>query len=485
MPEATLDDVPLEDAIHYACRDADATLRLYPILSDRIDAMGLRACYTMDLSIVPMVERMRSVGLLIDKEHFANLAGYLTDLMLLKVGEIDVASHSITGPGFNPNSPDQVAKWLFGPVRDGGLGLKSFKKTKGGKGGTNRKDSTNDKVLEALRFTDARVGLICDYRELSKLRDSFCVTLPLAADEDGRIHPNLQLTRVSSGRLSCKEPNLLAIPVRTELAKLIREGFVAGEGRVLGDWDLDQIEMREMAHQSQDERMCYIFNEAENHPGDKSWDIHNRTGGEAFGKDPRDVKGTERYAAKRIGFGVITGITEIGLAEQMALAGAEGWDEQACARFIGEYLKIYPGIKRFLDNCRAEARRFGYVRDRWGRIRYLPGVHSELSWVRDEALRQSHSFKISASAQGILKHAMAAIWQWLVEDKLMGQGHSGLTTEPLLQVHDELLFEMSDHPGHIKYMNDGVVHFLCNTTELCVPIKAKGSTGANWGILKD
>jgi DNA polymerase-1 len=467
MPEATLDDVPLEEAIHYACRDADATWRVYHVLSRRLDDMQLRGCYDMDLAIVPMVERMCAVGIRIDTSYFSDLASYLSSLMLLKVEEIRNAaqkSNITLSKNFNPNSPPQVAHILFSP-KPVGFGFKSHKRTKGGA------DSTNDKVLESLRFKDARVGLICDYRELSKLRDSFCVTLPLAAYQDGRIHPNLQLTRVSSGRISCKEPNLLAIPVRTDLAKLVRQGFVAGQGCVLGDWDLDQIEMREMAHQSQDKLMVQIFNDGKR-------DVHRETAAAAFGCKPDEVTYIQRYAGKRLGFGVITGITEIGLSEQMALAGAEGWDEQACAKFIAEYFKIYPGIKTFLGDCRAEARRFSYVRDRWGRIRYLPGVHSELSWVRDEALRQSHSFKISASAQGILKHAMTAIWEWM-------KGLEPDTVEPLLQVHDELLFEIKDTPRNIKEVDEAIVWFLCNTTKLCVPIKAKGSTGPNWGVLKD
>lgn len=461
MPEATLDDVPLEEAIQYACRDADGTLRIFPILSARLDQLGLRGCYQMDLAIVPMVERMQTVGMLIDKPHFASLADHLTDLLKLKVEEIDVASGHKTGLDFNPNSTQQVAEWLFGR---GGLRLKPGKKTKGGK------YSTNDKILEALRFQDKRVGLVCDYRELSKLRDSFCTTLPLATDAAGRIHPRIKLTRVSSGRISCSDPNLLAIPVRTEMGKLIRGGFIAPEGRCLGDWDLDQIEMREMAHQSQDSTMIGWFNDGK--------DVHRMTGAAAFGVKPEEVTSVQRYASKRIGFGVITGITEIGLSEQMALAGAEGWDEPTCLRFIGEYFKICPGIKTYLDNCRTEARRFGYVRDRWGRIRYLPGVHSELSWVREEALRQSHSFKISASAQGILKHAMKAIWDWMVD---YGLGK----VDPLLQVHDELLFEMEDTIDTRTEVDAAVLYFLCNTTQLCVPIKAKGDIGQNWGVLKD
>jgi DNA polymerase-1 len=162
----------------------------------------------------------------------------------------------------------------------------------------------------------------------------------------------------------------------------------------------------------------------------------------------------------------------------MRLAGAEGWDEQTSQRAIDEYFKVYRSIPTYMDSCRAEARRNGFVRDRWGRIRYLPGVYSDIARIRQEALRQSHSFKISASAQGIIKRAMAGIWKWLRECWA-----EKLTIEPLLQIHDELLFEMN--PEMWPIADAAIADMLCNTTALSVPIKAKGSMGANWGVLKD
>jgi len=468
MPVATLDDVPHDVAVNYSARDADATLRVFPILSHQIDVMGLRDVYRMDIAVLPMVARMMQVGMLIDTGHFETLGGFLSDMMRLKVEELNAITKGKSGLDFNPNSTKQTSELLFG---DSGVGATSRKKTKTGK------DSTNNKVLEAISFKFPAARIICDYRELAKLRDSFCVTLPKFMDATGRIHPNIKPTRVASGRFACNDPNLLAIPVRTDLGKLIRQGFIAGIGRVLGSWDLDQIEMREMAHQSEDETMCRIFREGK-------VDIHRQTAAWMFGKDPRDVTSIERYAGKRIGFGVITGITEVGLEEQMALAGAEGWDQTRCAQAIKEWFRIYSGVKSYIADCRAEARRYSYVRDRWGRIRYLPGVHSELAWVREEALRQSHSHKISASAQGIMKHAMAAIWKWWKEDRIVGYRDEIGKIEPLLQIHDELVIELDGDKDSIVYVDAGMVYFLCNTTQLRVPIKAKGSTAHDWGSLK-
>lgn len=463
MPVASLDDVPLDVAINYACRDADATLRIFPILKARLAEMQLEGAYAMDLAVVPMVERMRTVGMLVDRRHFIDLDAHLTDLMAIEVKVIE----KMVGETINPNSPTQVADLLFRKLK-----LSPRKKTPTGL------DSTQDKVLEAMKNEHPSIPHIIKYREYGTYRDDFCLKMVRLLDTDGRIHPNLQVTRVSSGRLSCKEPNLLGIPVREEMGKLLRAGFVASPGKVYGSWDLNQIEMREMAHQSGDPVLCARF--------DNDEDVHAATAADYLGKKVHDVTPLERYAFKRVGFGVITGITEIGLAEQMALAGAEGWDNDNCARAIAGYFGIYKRVKQYMENCRAEARRYGYVRDRWGRIRYLPGVHSELRWIRSEAERQSHSFKISASAQGVLKMAMAQIWAWLISSDAQGaQGAQGGIAEPLLQIHDELLFEVTDDEEVKELVDTAVMHYMCNTTRIRVPIKAKGSYGSDWGSLKD
>lgn len=454
---ATLDDVDEQTAIRYAARDADATLRVYDVLNRLIDVPAadggtLRRVYEMDLAIVPMVERMVSTGMLVDVGHFTALDGHLTALMAIEARAVA----KVAGRDINPNSPDQVAELLFVDLKLKGTG----KKTPTGK------LSTQDKVLEAMRNAHPVVPHIIDYREYATYRDDFCLKMVRLLGPDGRIHPNLKLTRVSSGRLSCFEPNLLGIPTRTEMGKLLRAGFVPAPGRVYGAWDLNQIEMREMAHQSEDPVLIKRFLSGE--------DVHRATAADMFGKNIHNVTESERYAAKRVGFGVITGITEKGLAEQMALAGAEGWDEQRCAGAIQGYFEIYKRVRAYMEDCRIEARRYGFVRDRWGRVRNLPGVHSELKWVRAEAERQSHSFKISASAQGVLKKAMAGIWQWLL---------STPGVDPLLQIHDELLFEIDDKKELIDETDMAVTYFMCNSDHLRVPIKADGGTGPDWSAV--
>jgi DNA polymerase I len=458
VPEATLDDIPYAAAVTYACRDADATLRVFPILSEAIDAMGLRGCYDMDIAVIPMVEAMQNIGIAIDKPHFHRLEEKLTILM---AEEVESICHLVPGLdfSFNPNSGDQVADLLFHQ-----LGMTSTKLTK-----SKSRESTNDKVLEAMRRDSPVLPHILNYRELAKARDSFCVVMPRLAGPDGRVRCNLRVTRVSSGRLSATKPNLLAIPVRSDVGKDVRKGFVCAPGYILGSWDLDQAEMRYMADESNDVRLCTIFREGK-------VDVHTQTAAWMFGKSTSDVTKIERYAAKRIGFGVITGITETGLYDQMALAGATGWTVGKCADAIVGYFDVYEGVKIYMEHCRAEARRYGYVRDRWGRIRYLPGVHSRIDQIRAEAERQSHSHKIQAGAQGLMKRAQAEMWPWM---QSMGD-----RLRPLLQIHDSLLCEVKADFDTMEEVDALIPHYMMNTTKLSVPMGAKGGYGETWGDIE-
>lgn len=461
LPEATLDDVPPAIARDYACRDADATLRVAPYLEQRIADMQLDGISAIDHAVIPMFNRMQKVGFLTDVHYLSNI---LQPKVEARMEELKDAIEKLTGARINPDSPPQTRDLLFTQ-----LGLPSGKLTRGGDA------STQDKVLEGLRHSHAVVPLILDYREHSKVRNSFCRVLPRKVGSDSRIRCNLRLTRVSSGRPAANSPNLLAIPVRTKLGKEVRTGFVADveAGRRLGSWDLDQIEMRGMAHESGDERLCDLFND-----GNK--DVHRETAAAVFGVKAADVKTGQRYAAKRVGFGVITGITAMGLLDQMKLANTGiDWTEDRCQELIDEWFKMYPKVKGYMLECHAEARRYGYVRDMWGRIRYLPGIHSVIPWIREEAMRQSHSFKISAGAQGLMKRGQAKVWEYLTSWWAAEVGW----VEPLLQIYDELIFEFDENMFGL--IDAGVTHALTTTTTWRVPVKSKGSMAENWGALKD
>jgi len=320
---------------------------------------------------------------------------------------------------------------------------------------------------------------------------------------DGRIRGTIKITRVPTGRPSMVDPNLLAQPVRSELGRELRKGFIAEEGCVLGDWDLSQIEMCVMGDQSMDPVLVDLL-------CDPNKDAHSETAALIFGLPLHKGTKKERYAevdeirhrypAKRVGFGVITGITGVGLEAQMALAnatknglplgqGGDPWTEDDCDGMIEEWFKVYRGVKQYMLNCRAELRQYGYVTDQWGRVRYLPGVYSEKSWVREEAERQSHSHKISSSAQGIMKLAMREIWGFMLQEwgdegrthKVGDTVYPGRHVEPLLSIYDSLVMELDDDPVFKEYWNSVMVGCMTQTVKLKVPIRVKGSWSYRWG----
>lgn len=455
MPDATLDDVDLKTAVDYAARDADATLRVRNVLDPMIDKTGLRQALEMDLAVVPILCCMMEVGMLVDREHFSMLTEVFNDQLRDTLSRIE----SLAGGSCNPSSGDQVANLLFGK-----LGLGARRKTKSGK-----RYTTDDKALETLRHAHPVVPLILDYRELTKLKGTYSEKLPTFIAADGRIHPNLSLTRVPSGRLACEDPNLLAIPVRTELGRLIRAGFIAPPECVLASFDLDQIEMRVMAHESRDERMLQAYRDG--------LDIHTQTASLMFKTKIKNVTVEQRHHGKQVGFGIINGITALGLLDQMFLRGATDWDEADCQRLLDKYLvEVYPGVGRMFERTWAECRSQGFVRDLWGRLRYLPGVHSTIPKVKAEAERQATNHKIQGGAQGIIKLAMKGIW-----DYWLNEYHEW---DPLLQVHDELLFEMGTDVARGKVPND-ILNIMESIDVLDVPVRAHYKVADNWGSLKD
>jgi DNA polymerase I len=459
MDEPTLDDIPLTDAINYAGADADCTLQLNPILDERIAALGLRKALEIDYAVIPMIAHMMEVGMLVDREHFAQLETTFDDYLQ----DLTYSIQSIAGPEFSPSSPDHVAVLLFER-----LGLPSTRKTKSGK-----RPTTDDKALEALKYAHPVVPLLLEFREVQKLAGTYC-GLPVFADHYDRIHPHLTLTRVPSGRLASSDPNLLAIPTRTELGREIRRGFIAGPGRVLASADLNQIEMRCMAHISGDERMLEGF-----HTG---VDIHNQTAGLMFNIRPETATASQRDHGKQVGFGIINGITASGYVDQMYLRGAWKFDERdyqghltEAQRMIDLYLvKAYPGVQAMFDDTWSEGRRNGFVRDSLsGRIWRLPGLRSSIDKVRFEAQRQATNFKIQTMAQSIIKLAMAEVW-----------GNRDLIDgDCLLQVHDELIFELGDD-YNLQNCCDTIVALMESVDVLSIPVRAKCKVGQTWADLK-
>lgn len=466
-PEPTLSDIPEAQAQAYACRDADATGRIAGFLVERVKEQGSWDICMIDHSVIPMIDRMQSNGIHRNKQHMEALDEKITHQMEQVRDQIE----AMVGVRINPSSPKQVSDLLFKQLK-----LSSKKTTSSGE------SSTNDKVLMALRNEHPVLAPIMEYRGLGKARGSFVRVAIRDAGADDRLRCNHRATRVSSGRIAANSPNLMAFPVRDALGKEIRQGFDAPEGRILCDWDLDQAEMRFMTHESEDDGLLEVFRSG-------YIDVHTDTASRMFSIPYASVdKDKHRYPAKRVGFGVITGITGAGLVDQMALAGVlspdgDEYTESECDNFIDLWFKARPGVRRYMDRCRSEARRYGKVADKYGRVRYLPGVWSTLERIREEACRQSHSHKIQAGAQGYMKLAMAQIWWWLTHI-WWPRGGLWATIEPLLQIHDSLLFELPDDADIYNEVNQVVIMCMANADPLKVPMGAKGGKAYNWGDLK-
>ncbi len=460
MLEATLDDIPQSIAVKYSARDADVTGRLDPILDEKIHAMGLEEVLKIDLDIIPMVARMQKVGMLADKEYFERFGRELGH----ELEELTTEIQRVGGLPISPTSGDQKAELLFHH-----LGLESHKLTKG-----KTREAVDVKVLEGLRGKHPVVPLLLDHSERSKLKNTYSDKLPLWMDDDGRIRAICRITRVPSGRLAMSQPNLLAIPTRTPLGQRVREGFIAPPGKLLGSWDLNQIEMRVLAHESQDENLMAVLSDPAR-PG-----IHIETCASIYGKKWEDIskKSTEYKMIKNVTFGVVYDISAYGLTGQMHQRGFPDWTDDDSQKMIDEWFALYPGVLGYMSATRAEARRFGFVRDMFGRIRYLEGVRSQIPKVRKEAERQAINHKIQSGAQGVIKLAMAGVWN----DVLPLYWNEGSWIEPLLQVHDEIVFEFDE--GLEKTLDPMIKAQMEGAHKLRVPVTASGAWGINWKQLK-
>lgn len=495
LPEPTLDDISAAAATYYSARDADATIRVHSILSEQIDALELREAYKLDLSVIPVAAEMQKNGMYVDTDYFAEFCRTLETDNEKILAELEQCA----GRPINPASGDQVAALLFGErglkvTEDDerellySFDLEVEKWTK-----SRSRASTDDKTLEAVKLKYAGnkelvkiVDLVIDYRVRHKILGTYARKLPLMVDADSYIHTRIKPCRTATFRWASADPNLQNIPTRpkgtTDLGKLVRRGFTAPPGYILGSWDFDQIEMRVLAWYSQDANLLRVFRE--------NIDIHCLTAALVFRvpfeqfvaeyKAGDKLRKDQRTSAKNIGFGVVYGVTARGLQAQMELRG-QNWTLEECQALIDMYLyEAYPGVGRFMMDAHAEARRTGMVRSLFGHIRYCPGVHSSSSSVREEALRQAANFKIQCTAAELLKVAMRTIhteYKPLLDE---------LNVKILMAVHDELLFQVPDKE-EIKDIVDFVVtSAMTDPVPLDgVSISTAGKYAANWGMLKE
>lgn len=475
MPAATLFDIDQKVAVKYSGRDADATNRVWDKLLDRFTmsetALALTiastkagrkdpfSAFKIDMNVIPMVERMQSVGLPINEPYFETLSWKWQ----AEIERLGVETDKLAGRHINPESGDQVAKLLFHELK-----LKPKRLTK-----SRKRESTDDKVLESVRNDHPIVPLILDHRELIKLKGTYCDKIPTFARE-GRVYPNYRVTRVPTGRLSCSDPNLMAIPVRTEIGRQIRAGFQAPKGRIFGTWDLSQIEIRIAAHESKDPVLCKLLNEGR--------DIHTETCCHIF-KIPRDQfdkKNTDhmekRGLTKNINFGIFYGITAQGLLDQLHQRRIYDWDMESCSKLIEDWFDLYKGVRADMHRRWEEGRRFGYVRDFGGRISYHPGLRSNIPRIRSQAERECYNYTIQGGAQAFMKLGMAKVWN----EVLPVLWELDVYFEPLLQNHDELFFELDDDKDLQELSDTMISEALCTAAKLIVPVEVHCAFGKTW-----
>jgi len=451
MPQASLRDIDFGAALQYACADAAATYKIYPILKSRITEMDLWDTFNRDMRMIPLVARMMREGVLVDQEHLQKLD---RDYEILKQNvEADINAMFGSDAWLNPGSPKQVAEALY---------LLGVVPTKN--------HSTDVKAFDLLRDKHPIINKITRWRELGKLQSTYLKPLPERADSSGRIHTKYSVTRTTTGRLASSKPNLQNIPTRSEEGKQIRYGFIANPGCKLLANDYSQIEMRCTAHMANDRTMIKMFLD--------DLDIHSETAARMFKIPVSDVdKNKHRRPAKSIGFGVIYCMSALGLQDQM-LSNGIVYSERECQDLIAAWYGVFPDIYNYMDQVKALARKDGLVRDYFGRYRLVPEVYSAIPRIVNAGLRQASNAPIQSMAQQIIKQAMGDLIP--IYEELSEGGR--YICRPLIQIHDEIISEVSEEI--VDYAAVVIQSAMENAVELCVPTPVDCNIGNNWGELK-
>ena len=436
------DEVEVEKATVYAAEDADITLRLYEKLVPMVDEQEQVDLFNdVEMALLPVLIEMEQVGIRID----ADFLGGLSSELAKKLAVLETQIHEVAGSSFNIGSPKQLGEVLFER-----LGLPKGKKTKTGW-------STDVEVLNKLAEEHDIAAKILEYRSLAKLKGTYTDALPrLIHPETGRIHSSFNQAVTATGRLSSSDPNLQNIPIRSEEGRRIREGFIPSDGSLLLAADYSQVELRVLAHMADEPALKEAFARGE--------DIHRRTASEVLGLFPEMVTDDQRRQAKAINFGVIYGMSAFGLAKQLDISRREA------QTFIDTYFERYPGIRTFMESCIAEAREKMYVTTMLGRRCAIPEINSKNGAVRGYAERNAINYPVQGSAADIIKVAMIHIARRLADE--------GLKTRMLLQVHDELVFDVPQ--AELERVTVLVREEMEGAVEISVPLLVEIGSGRNW-----
>jgi DNA polymerase-1 len=437
-------DVAIDDAAGYAAEDADITLRLHRVLSAKLaEIPALEKVYRdIEIPLVPVLARMEANGILIDADELRRQSVDLSRRMLAAQQE----ATELAGHTFNLDSPKQLQALLFDELK-----LPALVKTPTGQ------PSTNEEALEAIADQHELPRIILEYRGLAKLRSTYTDKLAEMVNPDtGRVHTSYHQAGAATGRLASSDPNLQNIPIRTEDGRRIRKAFVAPPGRKLVACDYSQIELRIMAHLSEDAGLLRAFAAGA--------DIHRATAAEVFGKPLDEVSLNERRAAKAINFGLMYGMSAFGLAKQLDIGRGEAQD------YIALYFNRYPGVREFMERTRKEAHERGYVETVFGRRLYLDNINARNQGLRAGAERAAINAPMQGTAADIIKRAMIDIDRWIVPHDAQAK--------MLLQVHDELVFECDE--SFVATLVPEVTARMAAAAELRVPLVIDSGVGANW-----
>lgn len=442
--QKSFDKVELEKATPYAAEDADMALRLHQHFWPQIQPLKeQRELYeSVELPLIEVLSRMERNGVLIDAELLKVQSGELASEMSRLRGEAE----QLAGVEFNLSSPKQIQLILFEQQ-----GIPVIRKTPKGQ------PSTAEDVLQELAHDYPLPRLILEYRSLSKLKSTYTDTLPKQIHPaTGRLHTSYQQAVASTGRLSSTDPNLQNIPIRSKQGRRIRQAFIASKGCKVVAADYSQIELRIMAHLSADEGLQEAFRQGQ--------DIHRTTASEVFGIPMDEVEANQRRAAKAINFGLIYGMSAFGLARQL------GINRNAAQSYVDLYFARYPGVKIYMDQTKEKAREQGYVETLFGRRLYLPEIKSRNVQRRQYAERTAINAPMQGSAADIIKRAMIDVDNWL-NDSMPG-------ARMIMQVHDELVFEVADHA--VDSLISGVVKRMSTAARLTVPLDVAAAAGSSW-----
>lgn len=438
------DEVDIDVATRYAAEDADITLQLHQVLYPRIecDERLDRIYREIEMPILEVLFQIERNGVLLDYSLLRKQSYELGE----KLSTLEQQAFEIAGQSFNLNSPKQIQEILFNQLK-----LPVIKKTPTGV------PSTDEEVLQQLALDYPLPKLLLDYRGLAKLKSTYTDKLPLMMNpETGRVHTNYAQAVAVTGRLASSDPNLQNIPVRTAEGRRIREAFIAPPQHRIVSADYSQIELRIMAHLSQDAGLLKAFAAGE--------DIHRATAAEVFGVSLDQVDQEQRRYAKVINFGLIYGMSEFGLASQL------GIERSAARAYIERYFARYPGVERYMKETREKAKKLGYVETVSGRRLWLPEINHTNGNRRQGAERAAINAPMQGTAADIIKLAMIAVQNWLEKAKLR--------SKLIMQVHDELVLEVPD--AEVDIVQSALPEYMCNVMKLDVPLIADVGMGDNW-----